>query len=127
MIVIKNVEVIEVPDHDRAVIEYFTAQPVNEGCSVALPFVKEMVQGRIYINAKGEEVCIGMARKVQDTIGLPFGALENLRRRCESLERQNKSLWDDLRDVRAKLLQYKSMGFWGRLKFLFTGKIKETS
>jgi len=34
-------------------------------------------------------------------------------------------LYDDLTKVRGKLYQYKNMGFWDRLRFLFTGKIKE--
>jgi hypothetical protein len=87
---------------------------------------KEMVVGKIYKNFFGEEVCIGMTEQVQGAIGLPFEALDNVRRkadiRIEKIRSESAAKIKNAQEVaNAKAeLKMNSMGLWDRVVFLFT-------
>ena len=105
MICIKEIKVVDV-DEDFIVVHMMDgllpfATLLQEGDNISQEMVEvtnEMVHGTRFRNSNGLDVCIGMTQQVQDLIGLPFEAFSNMRDYV-----------------------FKTMGFFGRLKFLFTG------
>jgi hypothetical protein len=66
---------------------------------------KEVVTPRKFVDERGRRYLIGMTREVQEQIGLPFDAFENL-------QKENKELREAVHDL----------SFWQRVKLLFLGK-----
>lgn len=101
---------------------------------------REFVQGRRYINYDRDgrltETKIGMTQKVQDILGLPYTALENLSKAFEEVQTQNSINVRDIGNLHNQLDKEKtwleahkhklnniySMTWWQRLKFLFKGE-----
>ena len=105
MICIKEIKVVDV-DEDFIVVHMMDGLPPfadllphnGDISQEVVEVTNEMVHGTRFINIDGKEVCIGMTKQVQDLIGLPFEAFSNMRD-----------------------YMFKTMGFFGRLKFLFSG------
>lgn len=129
MKVIKSIEVLEVDRQEVAVRSWDPNQPMVEVKSnlEELPYmeearvIEELVQGRIFVNESGDRVCIGMTGEVQDVLGLPFGAYENM---ASTIDRLNKQIQDD--DVRFEQLQtifdsIQNSSVRARFVFLFKG------
>jgi len=76
--------------------------------------VSELIKGREFINVLGQPVVIGMAKHVQDAIGLPFKAFQDQERHLWEMHRENV-------DLRDEIVKIKTMSFWNKLKFLFMG------
>lgn len=55
----------------------------------AVQSIEEIIHGKIFVNAHGDKVCIGMAKDVQAALGLPFEALSNME---VNLDKSNLSL-----------------------------------
>lgn len=114
MRIITKVEVKECPDRNAQVVVHFPDQKriysfdnyySSSSPPVNFTFEKEVVTPRLFVNEEGERYLIGMTKEVQDQIGLPFEAFENI-------QKENKQLRDAIYDL----------SFWQRLKFLFLGK-----
>ena len=105
MICIKEIKVVDV-DEDFIMISRMEGLPPfadlypydGDMSQEMVEVTNEMVHGTRFRNSNGLDVCIGMTQQVQDLIGLPFEAFSNMRDYV-----------------------FKTMGFFGRLKFLFTG------
>lgn len=78
----------------------------------AMDVVVEVIHGRYFCNERGETIVIGFSKKVEEILGLPLNVFEKMHNHLNILQEQNK-------DQKEKLLKYKSMTFWARLKFLF--------
>lgn len=97
----------------------------------------EEIEGKEFVNAKGEHISLGMSKDVQNLIGLPFRVFhqqeeaikqyrmmnENLKKtlhnEIDSLHQSNINLSMDNDILRNKLNFYRNMSFWQRLRFLF--------
>lgn len=123
MIVIKEIKVVNV---DRNIAEFAIADHkpfvwlekpglIPESIEVT----REMVRGRIFVNTRGQRLCIGMTREVQEAIGLPFEIFDSMDQKITGLSKQNHELrcraqaymdWHD---------NFIRLNFWGRLKYAF--------
>ena len=72
----------------------------------------EIVKGMQFRNHRGQTICIGMTRAVQEVIGLPMGAFDEQRKEISNLHVEATIL-------NATIYKYRNMNFWGRVKFLF--------
>lgn len=82
MILVKNIEVEVVP---QDIIQIRQMDETNiykpfERVQEEMKILVEQVRGQRFINARGQEFCIGMSKKVRDAIGLPFEAYDNLQK-----------------------------------------------
>jgi len=125
MILIKNIEV-EVVSNDYVYEMYekmgnpYVSYNERDHLEKELKMTKELIRGERFINNRGETVCIGMTKQVQDTIGLSFQAFERL-------HRYNKELREHLQNVRKQektaVNKIEHSGFLTRLKYLFTKQL----
>jgi len=90
----------------------------------------EHVNGERFINARGETVCIGMTKHVQDAVGLPFEAFSNMNKELDSLRasfashvRQIKDLSATLAVSTTKLDAASSASLWKRIRYVFTKRL----
>lgn len=112
MIFIKSIEVDEI---DGNYVE-ITHMLKNRGAdlykmgevpiSPNITYIQELIEGKRFFNARGEEVVIGFSQSVEEAIGLPMEAFKNLnedyiealdrfilyKAKCEELERDNYGL-----------------------------------
>ena len=79
----------------------------------------EMVHGREFINQNGQRVCIGMTQQVQDLIGLPFDAFNNMEKELESNYVTISQLHSRSTMYQKKTEEYEQASFFKRLQYLF--------
>jgi len=93
----------------------------------------EEIEGKEFVNEKGQRVMLGMSEDVQNLIGLPFRVFreqekvidsyremnETFRKSHDALHQSNINLSMDNDILRNKLNFYRNMSFWQRLRFLF--------
>ena len=132
MIIVTNIEYIDTGKnnyyHTLVHKRYNTnTEVVNSGKSPSpgdLEYVDECIKGRRFRHpSKNIDVVLGNSARVNDVLGLQYEAFENLRKENihanVSLERamlrENK--------LESKLKTIRSLGFIGRLIFLFTKKL----
>ena len=121
MICIKEIKVVDV-DEDFVMISrmeglppFADLYPYDDDTPLeTVEVTQEMVHGRWFNNGWGKEVCIGMTQQVQDLIGLPFEAFSNMEATILGMKLKITALLKELDE-------FKTMGFFGRLKFLFSG------
>ncbi len=124
MICIKSIEIIEVEENwMRAVfyedVPYVKIDHGNKAISVKA--LEELITGKIFVNCRGEEVCIGMSKQVQDLIGLPFEVMDKLLVENAKLVNKEFELTDQRNKLINKLDSIEKLSFWQRLKMLFIG------
>ena len=76
---------------------------------------REVVHGREFVNSRGERVCIGLSRQVQELIGLPFEVFDDLSNELRDERIANIEL-------HSRVVDYEYAGFWTRLRYAFTKK-----
>lgn len=115
MLLIRKVEIEEIPEVSSAPYKIVKHSPVASGYLDLsreigeLSIVTEDVFPRRFINTiEGVDRWIGMTQDVQDKIGIVFDAFETADL--------------DVRENRRKVKEIKSWNFWKRLKFLFMGR-----
>lgn len=124
MLAIKSIEVVEI-DRDRLVIQerksinnvrvYDTGKkPHMMDVASAL----EIIEGRRFVNANGKEFCVGMSKQVQDAIGIPFEAFEDMSNTVGENCIEITKLYAETVTLKRELKQHKEAGFWKRLKYL---------
>lgn len=93
-------------------------------------FEIEHINGERFVNARGETVCIGMAKQVRDAIGLPFESFSNMNKELDSLRasfashvRQIKDLSATLAVSTTKLDAASSASLWKRIRYVFTKRL----
>ena len=115
MICVKSIELVEV-DRDRVELAIYPPPSVRFHAGEIPPLrdiciTREMIEGRVFRNSFGREICIGMRKEVQDALGLPFEAFEGLRSQVEQKNLIVNELLSRLENIR-------NMGFWDRFKGL---------
>jgi len=128
MILIKDIEVMAVSSdymyemHEKIGnphISYYERDHLEK----ELKMNKELIRGERFVNTRGETVCIGMTKKVQDTIGLSFQALNNLTKFNRELQRDLNNAIADKEKLEEKVEKINNYGFLQRLKYLFTKQL----
>lgn len=119
MIFIKSIEVVEVAYSE---LEYAILPDGKLDPSILavreFKLKAEMIEGKRFKTADGREIMIGMTKKVQLAIGLPYEAWEELEGRLEARDNQYKNRLSVFADYMFKV---ETMSFWKRLKVLFVG------
>ena len=128
MILIKDIKILYTKeDIHRLRCELYP--PIKEllikqpGKAVPAKVTPEMVFGRIFRTATGEEICIGMTGAVQKAIGLPFEAFDNLQNELEEAKNSYNIICRTLNQQNKKLFTLQNMSWWQRLIFLFNKNI----
>ncbi|MFH1777587.1 MAG: hypothetical protein ABH952_08545 [Candidatus Omnitrophota bacterium] len=121
MIIVQEIKVANV---DKNVVELAHYPPMNFSIypgpkTEPIEITYEMIHGRTFVNANGEEFCIGLSEQAQTAIGLPFEAFENMSNEIEKLQIHIGDLRKKYNIARDKINQYETMGLWKRIKFLF--------
>lgn len=136
MILIKSIEVFKCDQPVQIVIDVIDAS-INYDFGVGNPpaqndlkLREEIVRGRRFVNRHGVEVCLGLTKQVEETIGLEFECFDklqnenyNLSSNIKSLQKFNNRLTYEKDQYLFMLDKYTSLNFFGRLKFLFTGRV----
>lgn len=123
MILIKDVSTIEVKPDSYGILR----NTANDGCEF-LPRsqVMEEIHGRRFVNSRGETVCIGASKAVQETIGLLFERFENDNNTISGqhseiikLRREINNKNKQILDMCVKLSNITNMSIWKRILFVF--------
>lgn len=85
----------------------------------------EFIQGRRFVDERGNILVIGMTSEVQKTLGVPFDAIENMMASLERYRIEEVYLKSNINRYQSCISKLGRTGFWKRLKFLFTGIIIE--
>ncbi len=128
MILIKDIEVVIVPNnYVYEMYEKMGKPSISYGerdyLEKELKMTKELIRGERFINTRGETVCIGMTKQVQDTIGLSFQALNTLTKFNRELQRDLNNTIADKKKLEEKIKKINSYGFLTRLNYLFTKQL----
>lgn len=122
MLLVKNIEVELVPE-DIVIItrmdernRYLDYKQVEDKMQTLIGQVK----GQRFVNARGQQICIGMTEKVREAIGLPFEAYDNLWKEKELFASQADAVAKRFNDYRDKI---DNANLRRRLRYLFTGKM----
>ncbi|MCK9542958.1 MAG: hypothetical protein M0R03_13105 [Novosphingobium sp.] len=120
MILVKDI-IVENVNGDCCDVAYYPKRDFDRYSVKPIDVKMEHITGKFFINERDEEVCLGFAKHVQDILGLPFEAFDNMNKKAQ----KDAKLISSLRKLRNKeydeLNKYKKMSFWNRLKFLFIG------
>lgn len=129
MILITKIETIDVPGNE---FQYgFNAKPGIIPCDTGYtpvkesPYKREFIQGRRFVDERGNILVIGMTSEVQKTLGVPFDAVENMMASIERYRIEEVYLKSNINRYQSCISKLGRTGFWKRLKFLFTGIIIE--
>ena len=124
MIVVLKVETIEVPgdiyEHgDFGEQKAYAYRPgdVPEERS----YKREFIQGRLFVDEKGNRFTIGMTSEVRETLGVLFDVMESMGVAIERYRAERVGLISNINRYQAYISKLGRTGFWKRLKFLFTG------
>ncbi len=116
MILVKDVEVVECKGNMAEII--FADKYGFQNFPLDLEIKKEICYGRRFTNQNGEEVLLGISKKAQDILGLPFEQFERMSKKISELEELH---YNDCIFINRIM----RLNFWGRLKFAFTKIISD--
>ena len=116
MILIKNVEVLIVDGNETRITKLDHIPCSTEEYQEQLKTHIEIVRGRKFVNCRGEEICLGIKRDVQDLLGLPFYEAE---RNTKIIGKQ----YEQINTMTSRIIGILNATLWQRIKFLFTKKI----
>ena len=122
MLLVKNIEVELVPedivritrmDEQNRFLDYKQMED-------KMQTLIERVSGQRFVNARGQQICIGMTEKVREAIGLPFEAYNNLRTEKELFASQADAVAKSFSEYKVKV---ENANLRRRLRYLFTGRL----
>ena len=126
MLLVESVKVRLVRGDQTSIVTQRPIVGVFDPSAVMEETVKtEVVYGRRFVDASGEEFCIGLTKEVEDTLKLPFDVYENMERRLyfahNDLVRSNNRHQVKQKRLENRLKAIKDMSFWERLNRVFVG------
>lgn len=142
MICVKDIDVIETEKDELELFAYnhtpYTVFDDPGPAAISVKYARELIHGHRYINSFGKEVRIGLSKKVQNAIGLPLEAFQNLTKRCDNLQheakkycekfdqltRENGQLTRENGQLALTISNFLGMSLWERIKFLFLKKYR---
>ena len=126
MKVIIGIETINVPGHGYEYGHGFRKpgiipcrpgdRPIEEDS-----YKREFIQGRRFVDGKGNILVIGMTSEVRKTLGIPFDAIENMGAEIERYQAERVRFIAHINRYQTCISKLGRTGFLKRLKFLFTG------
>jgi len=129
MICITDIKIVEVSKNEVAILqtEGLPNKLLKYVCLATPPekveVTQEMIRGREFINADGERICIGMSKKVQDVLGLPFKTFESMNKELMDKRAAVSLLKEKTMVFQNEVKDFRTAGIFRRLKYLFTGKL----
>ena len=122
MLLIESVKVVEIKgDNTRVITCRPEIQAFDPDAIMEESIETELVIGHRFRHADGREVCIGMPKKVEEVLGLPFEIYGDLTHNIESLQRELAFSRNVNFRLRYRLETIKGMSFWERLSRVFVG------
>jgi|APSaa5957512535_1039671.scaffolds.fasta_scaffold06401_11 hypothetical protein len=129
MLIVKEIKVQDIDENQiewlHAPESYRKVYPLDKPISRDIPITTEMITGTICQTTDGREICIGMTKEVQKTIGSPFNTIELLRRLLKTQEAMQQSYINVAADIDREFEDYRykieTMNIWKRIKTLFFG------
>lgn len=130
MLVVQDIKIKEVSRDIVELLHYrpapdpreFRRVPTKEELEIPI----EVIHGKTIITPDGREVCIGMSKKVQTALGLPFELIDDLQDDVERLHREIDMQLVTIDQLRGRyagaqdtIKQFRAMTLWRRIKFLF--------
>jgi hypothetical protein len=82
---------------------------------------QEIVRGREFVSADGKHCIIGLAREVQEELGLMYDAWDNLQRHVDDATNRMHAAYRCAKTHRTKLEALMRAPWWRRLRWVFTG------
>ena len=126
MLLIRSIKTEEVPGHLYELrsfdLKHFHFQR-SSGAVTSENIVTEVVEGKWYVNAHEDRVCIGMSKQVQDAIGLPMEAFENMAHDIKQMIMVIDELAIKLENELQRIESANKMTFWDRIKFIIGRKM----
>ena len=128
MIVITKIETIDVPGDE---CEYgFPRNPIMRSyrpgdVPAENSYKREFIQGKRFVDEKGNRFTIGMTSEVGETLGMLFDVMDGMRIAIEEYQAERTRFISNINRYRSCISKLGRTGFWRRLKFLFTGIIIE--
>lgn len=134
MLLIKDVEMENVSGDFAEIITPDFNMHDPEYKAKKIKYIKETIYGTKFINERGQKICIGTTQKVQDTIGLCFGAFENQGNRIfdqknhiirllginKRLENKYENCLKENHNLKMTIDNIKKMNSFNKLKWLFS-------
>lgn len=135
MILVEDVKIREVP-HDYCQVFHYDS-PLDdmyrpgEGPKPCDPIgTVEMVRGQEFVDPRTKErMTVGFTQKTREQLRLPLGAFDGMSEHITKLHQENNQLSREnvrlerrTRGSYRELEAFINMGFWKRLRFLFTGR-----
>jgi hypothetical protein len=114
MIIIKDIDIIEVPTDKEIELLHSLRTKVGGRVSTDVAILNEAIKGRRFTNQEGKTICIGMTKEVQNLIGLPFEAFDNLEKAYDRVSNLHYESQQWIRKVKSKK-------WWERIVLVFTG------
>jgi len=117
MVIVTDVKVSLVPRHTWEIAKFQDSGylRVNDGKDVMpIEVIKETIKGHKFVKLNGQCVYLGMAKHVQEAIGIPLEAFDEMRNDILCLSKTNG-------EYLARLIKVRRMSFWQRLVGLFKG------
>jgi len=108
----------------------FAVTGENHSSPAGRGVTREFIVGRTFIDAQGNEICIGLSKQARGVLGLPVKCFSDLQSRVHELENHkarlintSNELCGALSEARTELNKIDRLTFRQRLKFLFTGRV----
>ena len=124
MLLVKSIEVVEV-NRDRVeniIYDRKSARAYDsETRYIEETFKTEILEGQTFINARSEEICIGMTSAAREAIGLPFSIFEDMRYAIQVAEQYRSITASVNKRLEHRLDTIKKMSWWERFNRLWIG------
>ncbi len=95
------------------------------GAVEPLPYTTETVRGKRFRRVDGSFITIGLTKEVEKILGSPFQAIDELNDRADDAHTMIWALRREVKDLeqcRRKLHELRTMPWWKRLAFVWSGK-----
>ena len=86
-------------------------------------YKREFIQGKRFVDEKGNRFTIGMTSEVRETLGIPFDVMESMGTAIEQYQAERVRFISNINRYQSCISKLGRTGFWKRFKFLFTGII----
>jgi len=123
MILIRKIQAIKVDKDSKQIKDMANRYIFDQKLYEDIFLTPDMVKGRVFKNADGEEICISMNNDAQKAVGLPFETFDKMSTTIDDNEDTIDKLDKLYDEAFESLLSYETMSLWGRIKFIFKGRL----
>jgi len=119
MILIRKIQVIKVDKDSKEIRDMANRYIFDPILYEDVFMTPDMVKGRVFTNADGEEIVISMNDDAQKAVGLPFETFDNMTTTIDDNKDTIEQLDELYREAFKTLVSYERMSWWERVKFIF--------